>query len=85
MSSSINWFDDVFEKCTPYPAYILASYIYGYCSFTCAMVLCYAFDIGMVWGEKTCLYCKKSKESAEAFESEAREFLEKVQRLEDVS
>ncbi|XP_059275115.1 probable disease resistance protein At4g27220 [Lycium ferocissimum] len=33
--------------------------------------------------KKQCLYCIKYKESAEAFESEAREFLEKAKRLED--
>ncbi|KAH0649350.1 hypothetical protein KY285_034598 [Solanum tuberosum] len=34
--------------------------------------------------KKQCLYCTKYKESAEAFESKATQFLEKVQRLEDV-
>ncbi|KAG5591761.1 hypothetical protein H5410_042275 [Solanum commersonii] len=46
---------------------------------------CCGTPLAWAWNgvKKQCLYCIKYKENAEAFESEATEFLEKVQRLED--
>ncbi|KAH0642487.1 hypothetical protein KY290_034072 [Solanum tuberosum] len=46
---------------------------------------CCGKPLAWAWDEvkKQCLYSIKYKESAEAFESEATEFLEKVQRLEE--
>nr|BAD16724.1 CC-NB-LRR protein [Solanum tuberosum] len=46
---------------------------------------CCGDPLAWAWDEvkKQCLYCIKYKENAEAFESDATEFLEKVQRLEE--
>ncbi|WMV42695.1 hypothetical protein MTR67_036080 [Solanum verrucosum] len=49
------------------------------------MQWCCGKPLAWAWDEvkKQCLYCIKYKENAEVFESEATEFLEKVQRLEE--